>query len=85
MYIAEGFRKTEGEGVAARLANDFVGTKILFGEFLGRTGSAEELGLDVDRMTDLEMRWRNPAVVTSLLVALLSPTDVFLEVLMEFP
>ena len=65
------------------MADDFVWTEELVGEFLGGTGSPEELRFDVGLVTNLELRRLEAVSVGRLLVALLSVADVVLQMVVE--
>ena len=77
-------RKPECKGLWTHLSDDLEGSEELLREFAGRTGRAEELSLDEDLVSDLEVRRRSSSGIRRTLVLTLSGFDVFLEELVQF-
>lgn len=71
MNAAELLRKGERVGLRANLSDDLVRSKGLLGELGGRTGCSEELRLDEDFVTDLNIQRRSPARVSRSLITTL--------------
>ena len=66
------------------MTDDFVGTNVFLGEFLGRPGGTEELGLDEDLRTNLKFRRRSTAGISRTLITLLSLRNAFSQGRMQF-
>lgn len=82
--ILHGLGKSEGVRISTRVTDDLIRTKVLFGEFFGRTGSAEELGLDKGVLTDGEVGRRQAAMIGGFLIAGLGFFNVEFKCLVEF-
>ena len=65
------------------MTDDFVWTNVFLGEFLGRTGGTEELGLDEDLRTNLEFRRRSTAGISRTLIAFLGLGNLESEFVVE--
>src|SRR5882672_4655757 len=80
----ETVRKSESDGMGARLCKDFVQSKEFIGKLLGGSCHTEELSLDVGVATNLEFRsWKSLGISGSL-VSTLSFSDVLPKLLMKF-
>ena len=84
MNGAHGCRESESVGLGSDLGDDFVETKVLLRKLLGGTSDPEELGLDIDTISDVQLRRRCTAMVGRSLVSELCFTDILLEMLVEF-
>ena len=77
-------RKPECKGLGTHLSDDLKWSEELLREFAGRTGRAEELSLDKDLVSDLEVRRWSSSGIRRTLILTLRGFDVFLEELMQF-
>ena len=81
---AHGCGESEGIGLGSDLGDDFVWTKVLLRELLGGTSDPEVLGLDIDTISDVQLRRRCTTLIGRSLVSELCFTDILLEMLVEF-
>ena len=81
---AHGCGESEGIGLGSDLGDDFVWTKVLLRELLGWTSDSEVLGLDIDAISDVQLRRRCTTLIGRSLVSELCFTDILLEMLVEF-
>src|SRR3954453_1176207 len=84
MNRAEGFREFKGKGVRTGLTDDCIWPQELLGEFLRRSGSPGEFGLNKDLIADFEVGGRDSAPVRTDFVTFLGFGDLGFEFLVEF-
>src|SRR5437899_13014729 len=73
MYGAHSVWEFKGNRMSTRKGNDGERTKILFGELLRGSCRAEVLGLDIDLISDLEVRsWKMRGICRTLVTLLRS-------------
>ena len=84
MDSAHGCGESEGIGLGSDLGDDFVWTKVLLRELLGGTSDPEVLGLDIDTISDVQLRRRCTTLISRSLISELCFTDILLEMLVEF-
>ena len=81
MFASQGSRKLDGVGLVSDLREYFVGSKIFFGELLGRAGSSDVFGFHEYLVANLEIGSRSSSAVSRMSLLDLSFGDSFSEVL----
>src|SRR6201996_2633601 len=83
MNAFQRLRESDGIGSRARFTDYFVGSEMIFGEFLRGSGGPEVFCGDEDIVTDFYVRVRTASLISRFFIALLSKSNLLPEILVK--